>query len=82
MLIISFEKLPNIISADVRIKLSFKEVEAFSLSGEILGCAGIIFDMNTNRVGEFIETQISSSLGVHGTILSKNIQIELYEQTE
>ncbi|MHC1723735.1 MAG: Imm50 family immunity protein [Aminipila sp.] len=42
MLIISFEKPPNNISADVTIKLSFKEVEAFSLSGQILGCAGII----------------------------------------
>ncbi|AEV67846.1 hypothetical protein Clocl_1185 [Acetivibrio clariflavus DSM 19732] len=60
-----------------RIKLKSCNVERFYLEGELYGCASIIFDMESKKTDNYIETKISSSLGANGTICSKKIQIEL-----
>lgn len=68
---------PNNISLYHGIKLMFCGVEKFNLEGEPYGCASIIFDIESQKVDNYIETQISSSLGASGFIHSNRIQIEL-----
>ena len=59
------------------VKLTFYGIRKFSLEGELCGCASIIFDMGSQKIDDYIETQISCSLGTSGTICSKSIEIEL-----
>lgn len=75
--LINMQTLPKNANSYPRIKLTFFGIEKFHLEGELYGCASIILDMEFQKIDNFIETQISSSLGVHGTICSNEIQIEL-----
>lgn len=72
---IAMEKAPIGMGAYPIIKMSFGDVKEFSLEGEILGCASIIYDIETEKNEDFIETKIASSLGAKGIILSKSIEI-------
>jgi hypothetical protein len=74
---INMQTFPKGMNSYPRIKLMFCGVEKFYLEGELYGCASIIFDMESQKKDNYIETQISSSLGASGTILSDKIQIEL-----
>jgi hypothetical protein len=58
------------------IKLMFIGIERFNLEGELYGCVSIILDMESEKIENYIETQILSSLGTYGTIRSSEIKIE------
>jgi hypothetical protein len=73
---IKMQTFPKSMNSSPVIKLMFCEVDKFNLEGEPYGCASIIFDMETQEGDNYIETQISSSLGANGTIRSKTIKIE------
>jgi hypothetical protein len=73
---IAIETIPEGMTSYPILKLIFFGVEKYCLEGEIYGCASIIFDMEIDKVNDYFKTQITSSLGAHGTIYSKKIQIE------
>jgi hypothetical protein len=75
--IIDMKIFPRGMSSYPKIKLMFFGVEGYHLDGEIYGCASIILDMEFIKVGDYIETQISSSLGASGVIRSNTVQIEV-----
>jgi hypothetical protein len=72
---IVMEKVPTSMGDNPIIKMAFGDVNEFCLEGEILGCASIILDIETEKNGDIIETKIASSLGAKGMILSKSIEI-------
>ncbi|OPX44624.1 hypothetical protein CLHUN_16180 [Ruminiclostridium hungatei] len=59
-----------------QIKLIFSGVKNFKLDGEIYGCASIILSIETQKLDNCIETQITSSLGAGGIISCNEIFIE------
>lgn len=73
---IKMQTFPKAMNSYPRIKLMFLGVEKFCLEGEPYGCASIIFDIQSQIIDNYIETQISSSLGASGYIRSNKIQIE------
>lgn len=73
---IELKSYPNEMSSYPEVKLTFLGVDKFSLEGEPYGCASIIFDIESETIDDYIETQISSSLGASGHIRSNKIQIE------
>lgn len=73
---IKMQTLPKGTDAYPKIKLMFCDVKEFSLEGEIYGCASIILDIHCQKTEDFIETQITSSLGAGGTITCNKICVE------
>lgn len=74
--IIDMQTIPTGMSSYPKVKLMFCEVKDFNLEGEMYGCVSIILDIEFTKVDDYIETQISSSLGAGGTIRSNKVQIE------
>ncbi|NMF07624.1 Imm50 family immunity protein [Clostridium beijerinckii] len=75
--IIDIENPPTGMSSYPKVKLMFCGVNDYYLEGEIYGCASIILDIQFIKVDDYIETQISSSLGACGTIRSNKVEIGL-----
>lgn len=76
IMFIKMKKLPKGMDAYPTIKLMFCEVKEFRLEGEIYGCASIIFDMHSQKMENYIETQITSSLGAGGIITCNKICVK------
>ncbi len=74
---IKLQTFPKNMNSYPVIKLIFRGVEKFYLEGELYGCASIIIDMESKKIENYVQTQISSSLGTSGTILSNKIEISL-----
>lgn len=74
---IDMQTVPEDMSSYPKIKITFSEVQNYYFEGEIYGCVSIILDMEFIKKDDYIETQISSSLGASGTIRSKKVQVDL-----
>ena len=61
---------------NVLYNLIFEDVKNIDLQGQITRVVGIILDLEIEQVGEKLETTITSSLGVDGTIISKKIIVK------
>lgn len=59
-------------------KLIFSDVKSLNLIGEIYSYVSIIFEVTFTKVNEFIHTEIETSHGVRGKIVSSNVEIKLY----
>lgn len=60
-----------------KIKLVFKEIENYSITGELYGYASIIFDVLISHSEDLITCEFSTSLGTECIICAKEIEIEL-----
>lgn len=76
IMFIRMQNLPKSKDSYPRIMLIFSEVEDFKLDGEICGCASIILSIESEKIDNCIETQITSSLGVGGIISCNKISID------
>lgn len=74
---IKMQTFPNGMNYNEGIKLMFCGIKKFNLEGELYGRASIIFDIESPKIDNYIETQIYSSLGASGYIHSNRIKIEL-----
>lgn len=75
--IITMNTLPNGINIYPKVKITFFEVKSFNLEGQLYGLASIILDMKFIKKYNYIETELTSSLGTSGTIKSNKVQIDL-----
>ena len=76
LMFIKMQTFPKGKDSYPRIVLMFSEVEDFRLDGEIYGCVSIILGIETKKIDDCIETQITSSLGVGGIISCNKISID------
>jgi len=60
-----------------KIKLVFKEIENYSITGELYGYVSIISDVLISHNEGLITCEFSTSLGTECTICAKEIEIEL-----
>ena len=56
--------------------LIFEDVKKIQLEGEIWGVAGIIYALEIERVDGMLKTDIDSSVGLCGEIVSKRIIVK------
>ena len=75
--IITMKTIPNNINIYPQVKITFFEVKSFNLEGQLYGLASIILDMKFIKKYNYIETELTSSLGTSGTIKSNKVQIDL-----
>ena len=60
-----------------KVKLSFVNAKSFQFQGELYGTVSIILDLLMTRKDNMIDTQLETSLGTEGIILSEKVRIDV-----
>lgn len=60
-----------------KVKLGFVNTKSFQFQGELYGTVSIILDLIVTKQNDMLETQLETSLGTEGTVISEKVRIDV-----